>query len=207
MDKKLKVVITSACAVAILILMLPTHVAWAGMLYQTVPTMGPSPTPRTLPTQPQPSPTSISTQFKPTENPPGSPEAPTAQPTPTQRGGAALPTQEATISRPTQFPVTPATTGVGQPTSPTLSMPTAQETMRPTDSVRPSATLPPGFIPTEPNISANALISTPTAQTNANSGDPSARGAPSSVSILVGAVIGLGVIAAIIKKVVGQQRP
>lgn len=165
MQSRMKLVFTAAILVGLLAALLPTNTAWAGLLYQTVPTAGPSPTVTAIPPNVTLVPsTSTATRVANSQAPTSVPPQP-ATSTPLPPSATLIPTRTMTSAAPTATISQPSTTlpalntpmgGTGEISTNTpdsLASPTIKvvETvgMIPTESAKTTAALPTAFSPTQ----------------------------------------------------------
>jgi len=215
MNKQLKKTAVIAIIFAVMVVMIPANIAWAGRLWQTLPTRDLSGTPILIKTTAS---TEITATVANSTSVPTAPATSTATFLPGTHA-AATPTQAA--ATPTQAAATPiqATKSATNPGSSTTSvLPTStvivtpgptsssiQTTASTQDPGQASATLPPGFVPTQSTQTANEFIPV------INSDNPAVK-APNGEStlsiplILVISIIILIIIGATLRIILKRNR-
>ncbi len=198
MNQQLKKTAVIAIIFAVMVVMIPANIAWAGRLWQTLPTRDLSGTPILIKT-------TASTEI--TATVPNSTSIPnsTATSTATFLPGthaAATPTQAATFATNPgsgATPVLPTSTVMVTPGSTSASNQTTASTQDPGQA---SATLPPGFVPTQSTKTVNEfvpVISSDNPSVNAPKGE-STLSIPLILAVIVIILIVIGVILRIILK-------
>jgi len=208
MNKQLKKTAVIAIIFAVMVVMIPANIAWAGRLWQTLPTRDLSGTPILIKTTAS---TEITATVANSTSVPTAPATSTATFLPGTHA-AATPTQAAA----TPIQATKSATNPGSSTTSVLPTSTVIVTPGPTSSSiqttastqdpgQASATLPPGFVPTQSTQTANEFIPV------INSDNPAVK-APNGEStlsiplILVISIIILIIIGATLRIILKRNR-
>jgi hypothetical protein len=177
MDKRLKYLLLIAGMIGLMVMLLPTQVAWAGLPYQTVPTAGPSRTPTSRPVTPT---AMVNTQAPTSPAIPATSVPPQPQATSTSQPAAAATVSQAPVATKTQTPalavaLNPVSTMAGESTALASS---------PQPTLASSPTEPAGFVPTELPKTPGAPPATAAASAGATP-DPQNSGSNSIVGFLI----------------------